>query len=129
MVSLDIYAVERTLRADAADKAVATADKHGWTELRPGVYLDSAERMTSLGHDAKDAPYWMTTSDSEPPTPIWGSNDERLRGMVDVDRELTQAVLAIDAMDRKARETVREPARELASVDEAMEKRSRGRAM
>jgi hypothetical protein len=128
-MSLDINAVERTLRADAAHKAVATADTYGWTELRSGVYLDSAERMTSLGHDAQDAPYWMTTSDSEPPTPIWGSNDERLRGMVDVDRELTQAALAIDAKDRKARETTREPARELAGVVEAMEKQSRGRAM
>lgn len=128
-MSLDIYTVERTLRADAADKAVATADTYGWTELRSGVYLDSAEHMTSLGHDAKDAPYWMTTSDSEPPTPIWGSHDERLRGMVDVDRELNQAALAIDAIDRKARETAREPVRELAGVEEAMEKRSRGRAM
>lgn len=34
MVSMDINAVERTLRADAADKAVATADTYGWTELR-----------------------------------------------------------------------------------------------
>lgn len=64
----------------------------------------------------------------EPPTPIWGSNDERLRGMVDVDRELTQAALAIDAMDRKTRETAREPVRELAGVEEARQ-RGQGRVI
>lgn len=130
--------VEHYLRHKAANKAVEDADRFGWTEVRQGVFLDTAERMSSLGDEAQKAPYWMTTQDGTPPQPIAGPRDERLRAMMDVDRELTFAAHQIeehDAQERMemsrlgtARRGVVSMGFELADVEE-MSARRRGRAM
>lgn len=126
MTSLDINEAEKTLRTSAAEKAVKDADRYGWTEVRRDVYLDTADRMKAFGHDVSAAPYWMTTQDGTPPRPIRGADDPQLRAMVDVDRDLAQVAQRIGEMDRQASAG---RGLELASVDEYLARRSRGRAM
>ncbi|WP_140722600.1 hypothetical protein [Pseudomonas sp. Hp2] len=126
MNSMDINEVERTLRRTAAEKAVAQADKYGWTEVRRDVYLDTADRLKAFGHDVSAAPYWMTTQDGTPPRPIRGADDPTLRAMVDVDRDLTRAAKRIDEMDRQA---AAGRGLDLASADDYLAWKSRGRAL
>lgn len=99
----DIESIERALRQTTAEKAVADADKYGWTEVRRGVFLDTAERMKASGQEAQGAPYWMSTNDGQPPVAVQGAHDEGLRGMVDVARDLAQAARNLDAQDAQAR--------------------------
>lgn len=115
----DIDYVERYLRTQAADKAVADADKFGWTEVRRGVFLDTAERMKATGQDAEGAPYWMSTNDGEPPVAIQGAQDSRLRAMVDVDRDLDAAALKIDARDAASKVARAKPAQDSDLADPA----------
>lgn len=126
MNSMDLHEVERTLRKTAAEKAVAQADRYGWTEVRRDVYLDTADRLKAFGHDVSAAPYWMTTQDGSPPRPIRGADDPTLRAMVDVDRDLTRAAKRIDELDRQA---AAGRGLDLASADDYLARKSRGRAM
>lgn len=102
MNSMDLHEVERTLRKMAAEKAVAQADRYGWTEVRRDVYLDTADRLKAFGHDVSAAPYWMTTQDGSPPRPIRGADDPTLRAMVDVDRDLSKVAKRMGEMERQA---------------------------
>lgn len=99
----EIDAVERHLRQEAAQKAVKDADTYGWAEVRQGVFLDTADRLKSAGQSAEGAPYFMSTTDGEPPQAISGANDEKLRAMVDVERDLNRAALAMDQRDAMKR--------------------------
>lgn len=99
----EIDAVERHLRQEAANKAVKDADTYGWAEVRSGVFLDTADRLKQAGQEVSGAPYFLSTSDGQPPQAISGANDERLRGMVDVERDLNKAALAMDQRDARLR--------------------------
>lgn len=99
----EIDAVERHLREQAAAKAVKDAETYGWAEVRQGVFLDTAERLKSAGHKVEGAPYFMSTNDGEAPQAISGAGDERLRSMVDVDRDLAKAARAMDQRDAMKR--------------------------
>ena len=99
----EIDAVERHLREQAATKAVKDADTYGWAEVRSGVFLDTADRLKQAGQEVSCAPYFLSTSDGQPPQAISGANDERLRGMVDVERDLNKAALAMDQRDAMKR--------------------------
>jgi len=126
MNTLDLNEVERTLRKTAAEKAVSQADKYGWTEVRRDVYLDTADRLKAFGHDVSAAPYWMTTQDGSAPRPIQGADDPRLRAMVDVDRDLAKVAKRLNEMERQA---AAGKGLDLASADEYLARKSRGRTM
>lgn len=124
--NLDLHEVERTLRKTAAEKAVAQADRYGWTEVRRDVYLDTADRLKAFGHDVSAAPYWMTTQDGSPPRPIRGADDPTLRAMVDVDRDLSKVAKRVNEMERQA---AAGKGLDLASADEYLARKGRGRGM
>jgi len=124
--NLDLNEVERTLRRTAAEKAVKDADRYGWTEVRRDVYLDTADRLKSFGHDVSAAPYWLTTQDGTPPRPIQGADDPKLRAMVDVDRDLAKVAQRINEVERQA---VASRGLDLASADEYLARKGRGRAL
>jgi hypothetical protein len=99
----EIDAVERHLREQAATKAVKDADTYGWAEVRQGVFLDTSDRLKAAGQTAEGAPYFLSTNDGEPPQAISGARDEKLRAMVDVERDLNKAALAMDLRDERVR--------------------------
>lgn len=135
----DPVLIEQSLRLAAANKAIADADREGYSEISSGVYLNSKESITldqeawiqegDPFHDYSRAPYWITTNDGQDPTPIYAADE--LVDIVDVDKELEEIMASADR--RASLGAVAQDARpqdsNLASPEEALARRSRGRAM
>lgn len=138
---LDIDSIERYLRNSAAEKCVADADKHGWTEVSSGVYLNTSSNITAdqadwdeadaaKGLDFSKASYWITTDDGRAPMAIIGAGDDDLRELVDVDAALSKAADRLDARDALAKVAqAGRPEAGLASVEAALACQTRGRSM
>lgn len=137
---LDI--IERYLRETAATRAVENADNYGWAEVAPGVHLNTAEYMIedqagwheydqAKGMDFSTSPYWMTADNGATPEPIASAQDEDLRSAVDVSADMNRAAENIDIRDSMARgaNQGKSAGEDLASPEQAMARRSRGRVM
>lgn len=140
--SVDADQIEHSLRVEAAKELIEKTDKSGWLEIndsgaflhsRDSIQVDQAdwhEEDECKNFDFSIAPYWLTGAGE--PMAIYGPQDDDLLCMLDIDEDELEAAIRLAEAEQR-REALSEvskasrPVNNLASPDEYMARKNRGR--